>query len=97
MNNAEFAAVRNAADRCAWLEVIDLTSGHTNHSDISAIWCGAMTAHFGPTGTHAGYLDANGVPTDETLATFPDMRIRMLNAQRKVENGIERFEYFARR
>lgn len=87
MKTLDIAAVRNAADRCAWREVIDLTSGHTNHIDIYAIWSGAMTAHFGPTGTHADYLDADGGPTDATLEAFPSMRDAMIRAQMKIENA----------
>lgn len=48
-------------------------------------WAAAMTAHFGPTGTHPSRCDAEGRPTAETLATCPGVAERMQEAAERWE------------
>lgn len=54
----------------------------------SAEWAAAMTAHFGPTGLHPSWCDANGCPTPETLAECPGVRERMAEAEERWEHLI---------
>ena len=52
---------------------------------MSDVWAIAMSAHFGPLGTHNSRCGADGVPTAETLAEFPRIGAAMAESARKFE------------
>ncbi len=52
---------------------------------LTDMWAAAMTAHYGPTGTHASRLDANGVPSAKTLAEFPRIGEAMAGAAERFD------------
>ncbi len=83
IGHAEGGGSRVAAARKArgWKGAIRVASalGLTN------LWCAAMTAHYGPSGTHQTRLDADGVPTAETLAEFPRIAEAMAEAAERFE------------
>lgn len=61
--------------------IIKLTSG----SYLTDLWSAAMTAHYGPVGTHASWTDpVTGVPTTECLARFPRVGEAMREARENV-------------
>lgn len=64
-----------------WLGAIAVASA----LGLDDVWAAAMTAHFGPVGTHKSRCDANDVPTLETLAQFPRIGERMAEAARVFE------------
>ena len=51
-------------------------------------WARAMTAHFGPVGIHLDWTDADGRPTPEALAKFPNIGHEMAKAQRWLEGRV---------
>ncbi len=53
---------------------------------LTDVWAAAMTAHYGPTGTHASRLGTDGVPTVETLAEFPRMGEAMTEAAARFDD-----------
>ncbi len=55
-------------------------------------WAAAMTAHFGPTGTHESRIDAEGRPSAETLAAFPAIGQRMAEGAKRFDNIIAWYE-----
>jgi hypothetical protein len=84
---------KEAAARGDYLAVVRVTSG----SYMTDLWAAAMTAHYGPTGTHASRLGEDGRPTAETLAQFPEIAERMERARGTVTRAIEYYErYLAR-
>ena len=82
------ALARLARERGGWKAAIVVASllgwGDT--------WAAAMTAHFGPTGTHESYLDADGRPTAETIARFPRIGEAMREAAERWENHMGYYE-----
>lgn len=75
------ARVREAHAARGWKGAIRVASA----LGLSDVWAAAMTAHYGPTGTHASRLDAAGVPTVETMAEFPRIGERMAEAAERFE------------
>lgn len=74
-----------------YLGVVRLLSG----SYMTDLWAAAHTAHFGPCGTHPSRCDERGVPTAETMATFPRIGERMASARMRVVSLIAYYERFA--
>lgn len=70
-----------ARERGGWLAALRMAST----LGWSEVWAAAMTAHFGPCGTHESRLGQDGRPTAETLAEFPEIARRM-------DEAAERFE-----
>lgn len=58
------------------------------------VWSAAMTAHYGPTHTHESRRGADGRPTAETLAEFPELAHRMVAASEQVERLLGWYERF---
>lgn len=73
-----------AAGRGDFLAVVKLSCG--TRSDL---WAAAMTAHYGPTGTHESRCNADGTPKAETLAAFPRIGAQMAEARERVIGLIE--------
>lgn len=68
-----------AAERGDYLAIVRLSSG--NRSDL---WAAAMTAHYGPCGTHKSRCNADDTVSAETLAEFPRIGERMTEARASV-------------
>lgn len=49
------------------------------------VWAAAMTAHYGPTGTHPSRLGPDGRPTAETMAECPEIGRRMAEAAERYD------------
>jgi hypothetical protein len=83
IGHAEGAGSRVQAARAArgWRGAIRVAS----LLGLTDVWAAAMTAHYGPTGTHASRIGNDGVPTVETLAEFPRLGEAMADA-------VERFD-----
>lgn len=79
---SKLGQVKAAADTGSWKVLIDLTSGEPGLEDL---WAAAMTAHFGPLGTHRDYLDADGRPSMATLVRFPEIARRMSEAAERAK------------
>jgi len=75
------ARARAARDAHGWRGAIRVASA----LGLSDAWSAAMTAYFGPTEIHESYLDADGVPTTETLAKFPRIADAMVDAAERFE------------
>jgi hypothetical protein len=76
------ALVRRALSRGGMLAALRMCS----KLGWSEEWAAAMTAHYGPTGIHEDYLDADGRPTMETLAKFPQIADSMRAGQERFES-----------
>lgn len=76
------ARVREAKAARGWKGALRV-AGELGLTDV---WAAAMTAHFGPLGTHASRLDTDGVPTVETMAEFPRIGERMAEAAERFEH-----------
>lgn len=87
------AEAKEAAARGDYLAVVRATSG----SFQTDLWAAAMTAHFGPTETHACWLDAEGRPSAEAIARFPAIGERMARARELVDNILAHYERQAAR
>lgn len=74
-----------------YLGIVILVSG----SFLGDLWAAAMTAHYGPTGTHPSRLDTNGRPSAATLAEFPRIGRRMREARLRVVHLIGWYERHA--
>ena len=68
-----------AAARGDYLAIVRLSSG-----DRSDLWAAAMTAHYGPCGTHKSRCNADDTVSAETLAEFPRIGERMTEARASV-------------
>lgn len=89
--------LKNAIEGKDWTAVIELTSG-SNHVDVQNMWARAMTAKYGPVGTHASRLGTDGCPTAETLAEFPEIAQRMSEAAEGVSRAFGSYmRWLARR
>jgi hypothetical protein len=77
--------VRAAKASRGWKGAIKVAS----HLGLSDVWAAAMTAHFGPVGTHESRRGADGVPTVETMAEFPRIGERMAEAARAFEVALD--------
>lgn len=75
------ARVREAHAARGWKGAIRVAS----ELGLTDVWSAAMTAHYGPSGTHASRLDASGVPTVETMAEFPRIGAAMAEAAERFE------------
>lgn len=75
------ARVRDAKARAGWRGAIRVASS----MGMNEIWSAAMTAYYGPSGVHGAYLDADDVPTPETLVQFPRIATAMTEAAEKFE------------
>jgi hypothetical protein len=75
---ARLRAVRDSRGWKAAIRVASLLS-------LTDVWACAMNAHFGPTGTHASRLGADGVPTLETLVEFPRIGEEMAKAAERFD------------
>ncbi|CAB4126579.1 hypothetical protein UFOVP75_13 [uncultured Caudovirales phage] len=67
-----------------WRTVIDICCG-ASHSTLTSVWANALTALYGPTGLHADYCDAQGMPTAETLAR-PSVKAKIDRAVWQIDN-----------
>jgi hypothetical protein len=76
------ARVRAVQASKGWHAAIRVAS-LTNLTDV---WSAAMTAHFGPIGTHNSRCGSDGVPTVETMAEFPRIGEAMADAARRFES-----------
>ncbi len=56
------------------------------------VWAAAMTANYGPTGTHPSRCDAEGRPTAETLDECPEVAQRMAEATERWERLLGWYE-----
>jgi hypothetical protein len=74
-----------------YLGIVKLTSG----SYMGDLWAAAMTAHYGPTGTHESRRGEDGRPTAETMAEYPEIGERMAAARERVVNLVRYYERFA--
>jgi hypothetical protein len=77
----EFKAIYEAGGPSA---LIDATSGHTNHMWGSRLWSAAMTEKYGSTGLHKHWTNEDGSPTQEALATFPQLGRRIAEARESI-------------
>lgn len=78
-------AALESADPKAPLEAIKLCSlASINHGTREAAWCCAMAMAYGPTGLHRDYCDAEGHPTQEARARFPEVDRKMNEARRRL-------------
>lgn len=82
------ALARSAREHGGWKAAIVVAS-LLNWSDA---WAAAMTAHYGPASLHESRCDANGRPTAETLAAFPDVAARMADAADRWERLVSYYE-----
>jgi hypothetical protein len=56
------------------------------------VWADAMTAHYGPTGTHESRRGNDGVPMVETMTEFPAICERMERAARSFESSLAYYD-----
>lgn len=77
-----------ALEQGGWLAAIHMAS----LLGWSEVWAAAMTAHYGPTGTHASRLGEDGRPTAETLAAFPRLVDSMTEAAARFERLVGWYE-----
>lgn len=82
MSEGAGARVRAARTARGWRGAIRVAS----LLGLSDVWAAAMTAHYGPTGTHESRCGADGVPTVETLAKFPRIGEAMAEAAERFES-----------
>jgi hypothetical protein len=84
LGSAEGAGVRcrAALDARGWRGAIRVASA----LGLRDVWAAAMTAHYGPTGTHASRLGVDGVPTVETMAEFPRIGEAMAEAAERFDS-----------
>lgn len=68
-----------AAERGDYLAIVRLSSGFRND-----LWAAAMSAHYGPCGTHKSRCNADDTVSAETLAEFPRIGERMTEARASV-------------
>jgi len=76
------ARVRAARDARGWQGAMRVAS----LLGLTDVWAAALTAHYGPTGTHKSRCDSAGVPSMETLAEFPRIGAAMDEAARRVDS-----------
>jgi hypothetical protein len=74
-DSADLAALLAAGD---YLGVVRLTCGSYERD----LWAAAMTAHYGPTGTHESWLGPDGTP-NEACRALPDVARRMAAARER--------------
>ncbi len=81
----------HAAAAVGPLALIKLTCG-SNHSALTGIWAAAMTAHFGPTGLHESWCNADGTPSANALAKLPRLAEEMAAASERFTMYIDCYE-----
>jgi hypothetical protein len=80
-DSADLAALLAAGD---YLGIVHLTSGSYERD----LWAAAMTAHYGPTGTHESWMGPDGTPNAACRA-LPDVARRMADARKRCANIID--------
>jgi hypothetical protein len=83
MTTIDIEQLAASIDRKDWRAVITATCG-SNHLALTQIWACAMTAYFGPTRLHEGWLGEDGRPTAHALETFPRLVHEMHEAEVRI-------------
>jgi hypothetical protein len=84
-DSADLAALLAAGD---YLGIVRLTSG----SYEKDLWAAAMTAHYGPTGTHDSWMGPDGTPNAACRA-LPKVARRMTDARERCARLISWLQY----
>lgn len=88
MKHSELAALKTAYETEGPRALIKAGTSHGPWGE--RLWCAAMTEYYGPLGVHESRKDAEGRPTAETLAEFPDVA-RRIEAARESIAGVWTF------
>jgi hypothetical protein len=79
----EDQTLKTLASASDWKGIVDYCSG-SNHCSYVSLWSLAMTAHFGPVGTHRSRVNERGTPDASKCVDCPRVFDTMHHAQREI-------------